>query len=76
VQMAPLAHSGWLMWRSSLGSYPTRGGRRGQAFDTDAGWRRSLALRPRGSGFQPRRRAESYDTRWSDHTPVVVDYNL
>ena len=21
-------------------------------------------------------RAESYDTRWSDHTPVVVDYNL
>jgi exodeoxyribonuclease-3 len=53
---------------------------RGQAFDTDAGWRidyhlATPALAALASNYTVDR-AESYDTRWSDHTPVVVDYNL
>jgi exodeoxyribonuclease-3 len=53
---------------------------RGQAFDNDAGWRidyqlvtpalESLAANPRVD------RAASYDTRWSDHAPLLVDYDL
>jgi len=53
---------------------------RGKAFDTDAGWRidyqlatpelAKLALNYRVD------RAISYDARWSDHSPVVVEYNL
>ena len=53
---------------------------RGQAFDTDAGWRidyhlATPALAALATNYTVDR-AESYDTRWSDHTPVVVDYNL
>lgn len=53
---------------------------RGQAFDNDAGWRidyqlATPALAALASNYTVDR-AESYDTRWSDHTPVVVDYNL
>ena len=53
---------------------------RGKAFDNDAGWRidyqivnpqlAKVALNPRVD------RAPSYDTRWSDHAPVVVDYDI
>jgi exodeoxyribonuclease III len=53
---------------------------RGKAFDNDAGWRidyqivnpqlAKLAQNPRVD------RAPSYDTRWSDHAPVVVDYDI
>jgi exodeoxyribonuclease-3 len=53
---------------------------RGKAFDNDAGWRidyqivnpqlAKLAKNPRVD------RAPSYDTRWSDHAPVVVDYDI
>ena len=51
---------------------------RGRAFDNDAGWRidyqvatptlasRALAVRVD--------RAGTYDERWSDHAPLVVDY--
>jgi len=53
---------------------------RGQAFDTDAGWRidyqmatPALAALVKNYAID---RAPSYDTRWSDHAPVVVDYNL
>ncbi|WP_375294494.1 endonuclease/exonuclease/phosphatase family protein, partial [Microbacterium sp.] len=53
---------------------------RGKAFDNDSGWRidyhlASPALAPRASGYRVDR-APSYDTRWSDHSPVVVDYTV
>jgi exodeoxyribonuclease-3 len=53
---------------------------RGKAFDTDTGWRidyhlATPALAERASGYSVVR-APSWDTRWSDHAPVVVDYVL
>jgi exodeoxyribonuclease-3 len=53
---------------------------RGQAFDNDAGWRIDYQLAtPKlaalASDYQVHR-ADSYDTRWSDHSPVVANYNL
>ena len=53
---------------------------RGQAFDTDAGWRidyqlATPALAALASNYTVDR-APAYDQRWSDHTPVVVDYAL
>lgn len=53
---------------------------RGQAFDTDTGWRIDYQI---GSAALARRavtasvgRAPSYAERWSDHAAVVVDYDL
>lgn len=53
---------------------------RGKAFDNDAGWRidyqiatPKLAAKARSVRVD---RAPSYDTRWSDHAPVVVTYDL
>ncbi len=51
---------------------------RGRAFDNDSGWRidyhlATPALAERVSGYQVVR-APSWDTRWSDHAPVVADY--
>ncbi|WP_460797552.1 exodeoxyribonuclease III [Microbacterium sp. GXF0217] len=51
---------------------------RGKAFDNDSGWRidyhlASPALAERVESYQVAR-AASYDQRWSDHAPVVVDY--
>lgn len=53
---------------------------RGQAFDNDAGWRIDyhLANQPlsnRVIGYRVDR-APSYDTRWSDHAPVIADYDI
>jgi exodeoxyribonuclease-3 len=53
---------------------------RGQAFDNDTGWRidyqlASPALAARVKHYSVDR-AAAYDERWSDHTPVVVDYAL
>lgn len=53
---------------------------RGQAFDNDAGWRidyqlATPALAKLGQNYRVDR-AASYDTRWTDHSPVVVDYSL
>ena len=53
---------------------------RGQAFDTDAGWRidyqlATPALAALATNYTVDR-APAYDQRWSDHTPVVVDYAL
>lgn len=53
---------------------------RGQAFDTDAGWRidyqlATPSLAALGQNYRVEK-ASSYDTRWSDHTPVLVDYQL
>ena len=53
---------------------------RGKAFDNDAGWRIDyhLATAPLAARASDYRvvRAPSWDTRWSDHAPVVVDYSL
>lgn len=53
---------------------------RGKAFDTDAGWRidyhmatPALASRAQSATVD---RAASYDTRFSDHAPLVVDYSF
>ncbi len=53
---------------------------RGKAFDNDTGWRidyhvATPALAERVSGYRVVR-APSWDTRWSDHAPVVADYAL
>lgn len=53
---------------------------RGKAFDNDTGWRidyhlATPALADRASGYRVVR-APSWDTRWSDHAPVLVDYAL
>jgi exodeoxyribonuclease III len=53
---------------------------RGQAFDNDTGWRIDYQMAtPELAGKVTHYavdRAESYDKRWSDHTPVVVDYDV
>ncbi len=53
---------------------------RGQAFDTDTGWRidhqlatPALAARVESAVVD---RAATYAARWSDHAPVVVDYRI
>ncbi|MFF1633557.1 exodeoxyribonuclease III [Leifsonia sp. NPDC058248] len=51
---------------------------RGQAFDNDSGWRidyqlATPALAATVTDYSVDR-AAAYDERWSDHTPVVVDY--
>lgn len=53
---------------------------RGKAFDNDAGWRIDYQLASAGLGALARHhrvdRAPSYSERWSDHAPVVVDYDI
>ncbi|WP_210480518.1 exodeoxyribonuclease III [Naasia sp. SYSU D00948] len=53
---------------------------RGKAFDNDAGWRidYQLATKPLADRLAACTvdRAPSYDTRFSDHTPVVADYDI
>jgi exodeoxyribonuclease-3 len=53
---------------------------RGKAFDTDTGWRldyhmASPALAATVASYAIDR-ASAWDTRWSDHAPVVVDYAI
>ena len=53
---------------------------RGKAFDTDTGWRIDYQLASpvlaACAVHYAIDRASSWDTRWSDHAPVVVDYVL
>jgi len=53
---------------------------RGKAFDNDTGWRIDYHLATPALAERVREywigRAVSWDTRWSDHAPVVVDYAL
>jgi exodeoxyribonuclease-3 len=53
---------------------------RGQAFDTDTGWRIDyhLATPKLAAGAENYmvHRAKSYDSRWSDHSPVTVVYAI
>lgn len=53
---------------------------RGRAFDNDSGWRidyhlATPALADRVTDYRVVR-APSWDTRWSDHAPVIADYTL
>jgi exodeoxyribonuclease-3 len=75
---------GWVdVGRASAGEVPgpyTWWSWRGQAFDTDAGWRIDYQLATPALAVLATNyavdRAAAYDQRWSDHTPVVVDYSL
>ena len=53
---------------------------RGKAFDNDTGWRidYQLATKKLADSLCDYRidRAPSYDTRWSDHAPVIADYDI
>lgn len=53
---------------------------RGRAFDNDTGWRIDyhLATPQLGERVTDYRvvRAPSWDTRWSDHAPVIADYTI
>lgn len=52
---------------------------RGQAFDTDAGWRIDYAFATPGLAARAVAatvgRAPSYAERWSDHAPLVIDFS-
>ncbi|WP_405083451.1 exodeoxyribonuclease III [Protaetiibacter intestinalis] len=75
---------GWVdVGRRFAGEVPgpyTWWSQRGQAFDTDTGWRidyhlATPALADTAVSYTVDR-AAAYDERWSDHAPVVVDYSL
>ncbi|MDR2295011.1 MAG: endonuclease/exonuclease/phosphatase family protein [Microbacterium sp.] len=75
---------GWIdVGRTHAGEVPgpyTWWSARGKAFDNDSGWRidyhlASPALAAVASNYSVFR-APSYDTRWSDHAPVIVDYEI
>ncbi|MHC2184717.1 exodeoxyribonuclease III [Rathayibacter agropyri] len=75
---------GWIdLGRRFAGEVPgpyTWWSQRGKAFDTDTGWRLDYQLATPELAALARSyavdRADAYDTRWSDHAPVVVDYEL
>jgi exodeoxyribonuclease III len=53
---------------------------RGQAFDTDTGWRLDYHVATPDLAASVTNyvvdKASAWDTRWSDHSPVVVDYAI
>ena len=75
---------GWVdvgrRWAGEVDGPYTWWSQRGQAFDNDTGWRidyhvATPALAETVQSYAVDR-AASWDTRWSDHAPVVVDYAL
>ncbi|THG36392.1 exodeoxyribonuclease III [Glaciibacter flavus] len=75
---------GWVdLGRRFAGEVPgpyTWWSQRGKAFDTDTGWRIDYQLATPGLAALATSytvdRAAAYDQRWSDHSPVVVDYAI
>ncbi|NLC97618.1 MAG: exodeoxyribonuclease III [Actinomycetales bacterium] len=75
---------GWVdVHRKLVGDVPgpyTWWSMRGQAFDNDAGWRIDYQMATPVLAESAREavvdRALSYDTRWSDHAPLVIDYEI
>lgn len=73
---------GWVdvgrRWAGEVGGPYSWWSNRGKAFDTDTGWRIDyhLATPSMAERVVDYRvvRAPSWDTRWSDHAPVVADY--
>lgn len=75
---------GWVdvgrQWAGEVEGPYTWWSQRGQAFDNDTGWRidyhlASPALAATVTNYAVDR-AAAYDQRWSDHSPVVVDYAI
>lgn len=75
---------GWVdvgrAWSGEVDGPYTWWSQRGKAFDNDAGWRidyqmATPALAATVVNYSVDR-AAAYDQRWSDHSPVVVDYAL
>ena len=75
---------GWVdvgrKWAGEVDGPYTWWSQRGQAFDTDTGWRidyhmATPALAATVTNYAIDR-ASAWDTRWSDHAPVVVDYTI
>lgn len=75
---------GWVdvgrRWAGEVDGPYTWWSQRGQAFDTDTGWRLDYhvatpALAATVTEYAVDR-ASAWDTRWSDHSPVVVDYAI
>ena len=75
---------GWVdvgrQWAGEVDGPYTWWSQRGQAFDTNTGWRidyqvatPELAAKVTNYAID---RAEAWDKRWSDHAPVVVDYAI
>jgi exodeoxyribonuclease-3 len=79
-----LGEHGWVdVVRAAAGEGPgpyTWWSWRGKAFDTDAGWRIDYHLASAGLAARAVKaevdRAPSYAARWSDHAPVVVEYDV
>ena len=73
---------GWVdvgrTWAGEVDGPYTWWSQRGKAFDTDTGWRIDYHLATPALAATVKNyvvdRAEAYDQRWSDHSPVVVDY--
>lgn len=75
---------GWVdvgrRWAGEVDGPYTWWSQRGKAFDTDTGWRidyqiATPELAERVVDYRVDR-YPSYDTRWSDHAPVIVDYAI
>jgi len=75
---------GWVdvgrRWAGEVDGPYTWWSNRGQAFDADTGWRidyhvATPALADTVTAYSVDR-AAAYDQRWSDHAPVVVDYDV
>jgi len=75
---------GWVdvgrKWAGEVDGPYTWWSQRGKAFDTDTGWRidyhvATPALADKVVDYRVEK-AGSWDTRWSDHAPVVVDYAI
>ena len=67
-------------WAGEVDGPYTWWSQRGQAFDTDTGWRidyhvATPALAETVKAYAVDR-APAWDQRWSDHAPVVVDYAI
>ena len=75
---------GWVdigrKWAGEVEGPYTWWSQRGQAFDNDTGWRLDYHLASPELAASVVNyavdRAAAYDQRWSDHSPVVVDYDL
>ena len=75
---------GWVdvgrQWAGEVDGPYTWWSQRGQAFDNDSGWRidyhvATPALAATVANYTVDR-AAAHDQRWSDHAPVVVDYEI
>ncbi|MFM6968592.1 MAG: exodeoxyribonuclease III [Microbacteriaceae bacterium] len=75
---------GWVdLGRRFAGEVPgpyTWWSQRGQAFDTDTGWRIDYHLATPALAATALTyaidKADAWNTRWSDHAPVVIDYDI